>query len=58
MTVLGNNTCSGGQSIATAAKWAQVALDMYPGYNGTRPKMQIWVCEMFEDFRLHLLISS
>jgi acetylxylan esterase len=37
-----NNTCSGGQSIATQEKWAAVAKDMYPGYNGARPKMQIW----------------
>ncbi|PGH11102.1 hypothetical protein AJ79_05047 [Helicocarpus griseus UAMH5409] len=37
-----NNTCSGGQSIATPEQWANVVLDMYPGYDGPRPKMQIW----------------
>jgi len=37
-----NNSCANGQSTATPAKWAQVVLDMYPGYNGTRPKMQIY----------------
>ncbi|KAI0595833.1 Alpha/Beta hydrolase protein [Biscogniauxia sp. FL1348] len=37
-----NNTCSGGQSRATPEAWARVALDMYPGYEGPRPKMQIW----------------
>ncbi|ORY70461.1 carbohydrate esterase family 1 protein [Pseudomassariella vexata] len=37
-----NNSCATGQSTATAAKWASVVTDMYPGYNGTRPKMQIY----------------
>ncbi|ORY64168.1 acetylxylan esteras-like protein 1 precursor [Pseudomassariella vexata] len=37
-----NNTCSGGQIKATADKWKQVVLDMYPGYTGARPKMQVW----------------
>lgn len=37
-----NNTCANGQSIATPQKWAQVVFDMYPGYNGTRPRMQIY----------------
>jgi acetylxylan esterase len=37
-----NNACSGGQSIETAEKWGDTARAMYPGYNGTRPKMQIW----------------
>lgn len=37
-----NNSCSGGQSRASADKWKQVVLDMYPGYDGPRPKMQIW----------------
>jgi acetylxylan esterase len=42
-TVAGwNSTCSNGQSITTQAAWAQVALNMYPGYTGSRPKMQIW----------------
>ncbi|KAI1076543.1 carbohydrate esterase family 1 protein [Whalleya microplaca] len=37
-----NNSCSGGQSTASADAWAQVVLDMYPGYEGPRPRMQIW----------------
>ncbi|KAF2730725.1 hypothetical protein EJ04DRAFT_444477 [Polyplosphaeria fusca] len=37
-----NNSCSGGQSTATAQKWGDVVRNMYPGYNGTRPKMQFW----------------
>jgi len=37
-----NNTCSGGRSTATAEKWGDVVRNMYPGYNGTRPRMQIW----------------
>ncbi|KAF2868857.1 acetylxylan esteras-like protein 1 precursor, partial [Massariosphaeria phaeospora] len=37
-----NNTCSGGQSTATAQKWGDVVRAMYPGYNETRPKMQVW----------------
>jgi len=37
-----NNTCSGGQARATAEKWGDVVRDMYPGYDGPRPKMQIW----------------
>ncbi|KAK4178527.1 family 1 putative carbohydrate esterase [Triangularia setosa] len=37
-----NNTCSGGQSRASAEQWGNVVRAMYPGYNGPRPKMQIW----------------
>ncbi|KAL4790420.1 Acetylxylan esterase A [Aspergillus venezuelensis] len=37
-----NSTCSQGQSIATPELWAQIAEDMYPGYTGDRPKMQIY----------------
>jgi acetylxylan esterase len=37
-----NNTCSGGQSTASAQKWGDVVRAMYPGYNGTRPRMQFW----------------
>lgn len=35
-----NNTCSGGQSISTAQHWGDVVRNMYPGYNGTRPRMR------------------
>ncbi|KAK4115653.1 carbohydrate esterase family 1 protein [Canariomyces notabilis] len=37
-----NNTCSGGQSRASAEQWGNVVRNMYPGYTGPRPKMQIW----------------
>ncbi|KAH8708588.1 acetylxylan esterase-like protein 1 precursor [Phaeosphaeriaceae sp. PMI808] len=37
-----NGTCAGGQSIATPKAWAQVALNMYSGYTGSRPRMQIY----------------
>ncbi|KAL2193519.1 carbohydrate esterase family 1 protein [Corynascus similis CBS 632.67] len=37
-----NNTCSGGQSQASPEQWGNVVRDMYPGYDGPRPKMQIW----------------
>lgn len=37
-----NNSCSGGQVKDSADQWKQVALNMYPGYDGARPKMQFW----------------
>lgn len=37
-----NNSCSGGQSRATAEAWGNVVRNMYPNYSGARPKMQIW----------------
>ncbi|OBS22541.1 hypothetical protein FPOA_08878 [Fusarium poae] len=37
-----NSTCSQGQSRWTQQQWANVVKDMYPGYNGARPKMQIY----------------
>ncbi|KAF2689640.1 carbohydrate esterase family 1 protein [Lentithecium fluviatile CBS 122367] len=37
-----NGTCADGRAIGTPASWAQVVFDMYKGYNGTRPKMQIY----------------
>ncbi|KAJ0417472.1 Alpha/Beta hydrolase protein [Aspergillus carlsbadensis] len=37
-----NSTCANGESIATPEQWASIAEAMYPGYNGTRPKMQIY----------------
>lgn len=37
-----NNSCSGGQSRATPEKWGDVVRQMYPGYTGRRPRMQIW----------------
>ncbi|RYP32644.1 hypothetical protein DL766_003864 [Monosporascus sp. MC13-8B] len=37
-----NSTCANGQSRTTAQHWAQVVRDMYPGYDGPRPRMQIY----------------
>ncbi|GKT56018.1 PHB depolymerase family esterase [Colletotrichum tofieldiae] len=37
-----NSTCSTGQSIWTQQQWANVVKEMYPGYTGARPKMQIY----------------
>lgn len=37
-----NSTCANGQSTATADAWGNIARAMDPGYNGTRPRMQIW----------------
>ncbi|KAK7961877.1 alpha/beta-hydrolase [Apiospora aurea] len=37
-----NSTCSQGESHATAQQWANVVHDMYPGYAGARPRMQIY----------------
>ncbi|KAJ3540204.1 hypothetical protein NM208_g5158 [Fusarium decemcellulare] len=37
-----NSTCSSGQSIWTQDQWANVVKNMYPGYTGSRPKMQIY----------------
>ncbi|RKL12182.1 putative acetylxylan esterase A [Fusarium oxysporum] len=37
-----NSTCSQGKSIYTQTQWANVVKNMYPGYNGPRPKFQIY----------------
>ncbi|EAW06435.1 acetyl xylan esterase [Aspergillus clavatus NRRL 1] len=37
-----NSTCAHGKSIATPEAWAHVAKAMYPGYDGPRPRMQIY----------------
>ncbi|EXK25036.1 hypothetical protein FOMG_18278 [Fusarium oxysporum f. sp. melonis 26406] len=36
-----NSTCADGQSIYTQTRWANVVKNMYPGYTGPRPKMQV-----------------
>jgi acetylxylan esterase len=42
-TVAGwNSSCANGQSIASQGAWAQTALNMYPGYTGSRPRMMIY----------------
>ncbi len=37
-----NNACSGGNVKHSADEWATIVKNMYPSYNGTRPRMQIW----------------
>jgi len=37
-----NNSCANGQAHGTPEVWAKMVHDMYPGYNGSRPKMQIY----------------
>jgi acetylxylan esterase len=37
-----NGTCSGGQSHKSEREWGQIAKNMYPGYSGPRPRMQIY----------------
>lgn len=37
-----NNSCAQGQARGTPQVWAKMVFDMYPNYNGSRPKMQIY----------------
>jgi len=37
-----NSSCAQGQVRDTQQQWANVVRGMYPGYNGARPKMQIY----------------
>lgn len=37
-----NMTCSTGESVYSQEEWAQVVYDMYPGYSGSYPRMQIY----------------
>ncbi|KAL4785484.1 Alpha/Beta hydrolase protein [Aspergillus varians] len=37
-----NSTCAEGESISTPEHWAEIAEAMDPGYDGSRPKMQIY----------------
>ena len=37
-----NSTCSSGKVNSTPQNWARIAKNMYPSYNGPRPKMQIY----------------
>ncbi|PKS06106.1 hypothetical protein jhhlp_007940 [Lomentospora prolificans] len=36
------NACADGQLTHTAEQWGDMVRSYYPGYNGTRPRMQIW----------------
>ncbi|KAE8446835.1 hypothetical protein EG329_011612 [Mollisiaceae sp. DMI_Dod_QoI] len=37
-----NLTCSDGKVIKTPEQWKEVVRAMYPGWNGTYPKIQVW----------------
>ncbi|PZD23471.1 LpqC, Poly(3-hydroxybutyrate) depolymerase [Pyrenophora tritici-repentis] len=37
-----NSTCAQGTSTATPQAWAQVVKNMYPGFSGTRTRMQVY----------------
>ena len=37
-----NSACSGGTVIHSAQEWGDIARAAYPGYTGTRPRMQLW----------------
>jgi acetylxylan esterase len=36
-----NNNCANGQTTKTAAQWGDMTRSYYPGYNGTRTRMQM-----------------
>lgn len=37
-----NSACSGGTVIHTAREWGDLVRAAYPGYTGSRPRMQVW----------------
>ncbi|KAG9096604.1 hypothetical protein FS749_008122, partial [Ceratobasidium sp. UAMH 11750] len=37
-----NSACANGQVVKTAQQWGDLARTGYPGYTGSRPKMQLW----------------
>ncbi|MDX3801259.1 PHB depolymerase family esterase [Streptomyces sp. AK04-3B] len=37
-----NSACSGGAVVHTAQGWGDLVRGAYPGYTGTRPRMQVW----------------
>jgi poly(hydroxyalkanoate) depolymerase family esterase len=37
-----NSQCANGQRIMTAQQWGDLARAAFPGYTGTRPRMQLW----------------
>ncbi|MBC6459364.1 PHB depolymerase family esterase [Actinomadura sp. HBU206391] len=37
-----NSACANGQLIKTAQQWGDQARAAYPGYSGSRPRMQVW----------------
>jgi acetylxylan esterase len=39
---LWNNACANGAVTKTAQEWGNLVRNAYPGYGGTRPRMQLW----------------
>src|SRR5262245_45909069 len=37
-----NTTCANGQSIKTPQQWGDLVRAAFPGFTGTRPRMQLW----------------
>ncbi|KAK0730158.1 putative Acetylxylan esterase A [Lasiosphaeris hirsuta] len=37
-----SNSCANGQNVKTAQQWGDLVRSYYPGYTGTRPRMQIF----------------
>ncbi|MEV6692058.1 PHB depolymerase family esterase [Micromonospora sp. NPDC051196] len=37
-----NSECANGQVVRTPQQWGDLVRNAYPGYSGTRPRMQIW----------------
>ncbi|MBE1484565.1 extracellular catalytic domain type 1 short-chain-length polyhydroxyalkanoate depolymerase [Plantactinospora soyae] len=37
-----NSECANGQVIRTAQQWGDLVRGAYPGYSGSRPRMQLW----------------
>lgn len=37
-----NSECANGNVIRTAQQWGDAVRNMYPGYSGPRPRMQLW----------------
>jgi poly(hydroxyalkanoate) depolymerase family esterase len=37
-----NTTCANGQSIKTPQQWGSLVSAAFPGFTGTRPRMQLW----------------
>ena len=37
-----SGSCAGGQVTHTAAEWGTMVKNMYPGYTGFRPRIQLW----------------
>lgn len=40
--ILFNSNCDKGRNIKTPQQWGDIVRAQYPGYNGTRPRLQLW----------------